>query len=37
MKQHGAALGIDPNHPCTEEQREWERIAYETRLSTGHE
>eukprot|EP00903_Cladosiphon_okamuranus_P005778 g5726.t1 len=38
VQEHGEALGIDPAHPCTEAQAEWEGIARQTRLSPlGHE
>lgn len=37
VRDHGEALGIDPDHPCTAEQAEWEGIANDTRLSFGNE
>ncbi|CAN0161166.1 unnamed protein product [Scytosiphon promiscuus] len=37
VRQHGDALRIDPERPCTQEQAEWEGIANKSRISAGNE
>eukprot|EP00752_Nemacystus_decipiens_P018246 g16374.t1 len=33
VQEHGEALDIDPEHPCTEDQATWEKLAEATRRS----
>ncbi|CBJ25934.1 probable fusion protein [Ectocarpus siliculosus] len=35
VQEHGAALGIDPERPCTKDQSTWEGIAKEARAAAG--